>query len=85
MTGSGWRRQWAGASCGASARRRGSDWPDGSGPQDRLLVFVHGYAAPPSLFVDRLDLIVEKATVTDEKVSKDDLLKEDDMPEGYSA
>lgn len=28
-----------------------------SGPQDRLLVFVHGYAEPPSLFVDRLDLI----------------------------
>ena len=32
-----------------------------------------------------VDLIVEKATVTDEKVSKDELLKEDDMPEGYGA
>ena len=38
------------------------------------------------IFEDKVvDLIVEKATVTDEKVSKDDLLKEDDMPEGYSA
>ena len=38
------------------------------------------------IFEDKVvDLIVDKATVTDEKVSKDDLLKEDDMPEGYSA
>ena len=38
------------------------------------------------IFEDKVvDLIVEKATVTDEKVSKDDLLKEDDMPEGYGA
>ena len=38
------------------------------------------------IFEDKVvDLIVEKATVTDEKVSKDELLKEDDMPEGYGA
>lgn len=38
------------------------------------------------IFEDKVvDLIVEKAAVTDEKVSKDDLLKEDDMPEGYGA
>ena len=38
------------------------------------------------IFEDKVvDLIVEKATVKDEKVSKDDLLKEDDMPEGYGA
>ncbi|MGH6782488.1 MAG: trigger factor [Sphingomonadaceae bacterium] len=38
------------------------------------------------IFEDKVvDLIVGKATVKDEKVSKDDLLKEDDMPEGYGA
>ena len=38
------------------------------------------------IFEDKVvDLIVEKASVKDEKVSKDELLKEDDMPEGYSA
>ena len=38
------------------------------------------------IFEDKVvDLIVDKATVKDEKVSKDDLLKEDDMPEGYGA
>lgn len=38
------------------------------------------------IFEDKVvDLIVEKAKVKDEKVSKDDLLKEDDMPEGYGA
>jgi trigger factor len=36
------------------------------------------------LFEDKVvDLIVEKAQVQDEKVSKDDLLKEDELPEGY--
>jgi trigger factor len=30
-----------------------------------------------------VDLIVEKATVEDKEVSKEDLLKEDDMPAGY--
>lgn len=38
------------------------------------------------IFEDKVvDLIVEKATVKDEKVSKEELLKEDDMPEGYGA
>lgn len=38
------------------------------------------------IFEDKVvDLIVEKAKVKDEKVSKDELLKEDDMPEGYGA
>ncbi|WP_374660904.1 trigger factor [Phenylobacterium sp.] len=38
------------------------------------------------IFEDKVvDLIVEKAAVKDEKVSKDELLKEDDMPEGYGA
>lgn len=38
------------------------------------------------IFEDKVvDLIIEKAEVKDEKVSKDDLLKEDDMPEGYGA
>ena len=38
------------------------------------------------IFEDKVvDLIVNKATVTDEKVSKEDLLKEDDMPDGYGA
>ena len=38
------------------------------------------------IFEDKVvDLIVDKATVTDEKVSKEDLLKEDDMPDGYGA
>ena len=32
-----------------------------------------------------VDLIIEQAKVKDQKVSKDDLLKEDDMPEGYGA
>ena len=32
-----------------------------------------------------VDLIVEKATVKDKKVSKDEILKEDDLPEGYGA
>jgi len=32
-----------------------------------------------------VDLIVGKATVADEKVSKEELLKEDDLPEGYDA
>ena len=36
------------------------------------------------IFEDKVvDLIVEQADVKDEKVSKDDLLKEDDMPAGY--
>lgn len=36
------------------------------------------------IFEDKVvDLIIEKAKVKDEKVSKDELLKEDDMPEGY--
>ena len=38
------------------------------------------------IFEDKVvDLIVAKATVTDEKVSKEELLKEDDMPDGYGA
>jgi len=38
------------------------------------------------IFEDKVvDLIIGKAEVKDEKVSKDDLLKEDDMPEGYGA
>lgn len=36
------------------------------------------------LFEDKVvDLIVEKAKVKDKKVSKDELLKEEDLPEGY--
>ena len=30
-----------------------------------------------------VDLIVEKAKVKDQKVTKDDLLKDDDLPDGY--
>ncbi|MCI3134472.1 trigger factor [Phenylobacterium aquaticum] len=38
------------------------------------------------IFEDKVvDLILGQATVADEKVSKEELLKEDDMPEGYSA
>ena len=38
------------------------------------------------IFEDKVvDLIVAKATVKDEKVSKEELLKEDDMPDGYGA
>ncbi|WP_310539490.1 trigger factor [Phenylobacterium sp.] len=38
------------------------------------------------IFEDKVvDLIVAQAKVKDEKVSKDDLLKEDDMPAGYGA
>ena len=38
------------------------------------------------IFEDKVvDLIVEKAEVKDEKVSKDDLMKDDDLPEGYGA
>ncbi|MDO9430658.1 MAG: trigger factor [Pseudomonadota bacterium] len=38
------------------------------------------------IFEDKVvDLIVAKATVADEKVSKEELLKEDDMPDGYAA
>jgi trigger factor len=38
------------------------------------------------IFEDKVvDLIVEKAKVADEKVSKDDLLKDDDLPEGYGS
>jgi len=38
------------------------------------------------LFEDKVvDLIVEKAKVKDKKVSKDDLMKEEDLPEGYGA
>ena len=38
------------------------------------------------IFEDKVvDLIIEQAKVKDEKVSKDDLLKEDDMPAGYGA
>ncbi|WP_421933600.1 trigger factor [Phenylobacterium sp.] len=38
------------------------------------------------IFEDKVvDLIVEQAKVKDQKVSKDDLLKEDDMPAGYGA
>lgn len=37
------------------------------------------------IFEDKVvDLIVGKAKVEDEKVSKEDLLKEDDLPEGYA-
>jgi len=37
------------------------------------------------IFEDKVvDLIVSKAKVKDKKVSKDELLKEDDLPEGYS-
>lgn len=36
------------------------------------------------LFEDKVvDLVIEKAKVKDKKVSKDDLLKEDELPEGY--
>jgi len=36
------------------------------------------------LFEDKVvDLIVEKAKVKDKKVSKDELMKDDDLPEGY--
>lgn len=36
------------------------------------------------IFEDKVvDLIVEKAKVKDQKVSKDDLMKDDDMPAGY--
>lgn len=36
------------------------------------------------IFEDKVvDLIVGKAAVTDKQVSKDDLMKEDDLPEGY--
>lgn len=36
------------------------------------------------IFEDKVvDLIIEKAKVEDKKVSKDELLKEDDLPEGY--
>ncbi|MDB5492691.1 MAG: tig [Phenylobacterium sp.] len=36
------------------------------------------------LFEDKVvDLIIEKAKVKDKKVSKDELLKEEDLPEGY--
>jgi len=38
------------------------------------------------IFEDKVvDLIVDKAAVEDQKVSKDDLLKEDDLPAGYEA
>lgn len=38
------------------------------------------------IFEDKVvDLIIGQAEVKDEKVSKEDLLKEDDMPEGYGA
>jgi trigger factor len=38
------------------------------------------------IFEDKVvDLIVEKASVTDKPVSKDELMKDDDLPEGYSA
>jgi trigger factor len=38
------------------------------------------------LFEDKVvDLIVEKAKVEDKKVSKDEILKEEDLPEGYGA
>jgi trigger factor len=38
------------------------------------------------LFEDKVvDLIVEKAKVEDKKVSKDELLKEEELPEGYGA
>jgi len=32
-----------------------------------------------------VDLIVDKAAVEDQKFSKNDLLKEDDLPAGYEA
>ena len=36
------------------------------------------------IFEDKVvDLIVSKAKVEDEKVSKEDLLKDDELPEGY--
>jgi trigger factor len=38
------------------------------------------------IFEDKVvDLIVEKAAVKDKKVSKDELMKEDDLPEGYGS
>jgi trigger factor len=38
------------------------------------------------IFEDKVvDLIVEKAKVKDQKVTKDDLMKDDDLPEGYGA
>ena len=38
------------------------------------------------IFEDKVvDLIVSKAKVKDKKVSKDELMKEDDLPDGYSA
>jgi trigger factor len=38
------------------------------------------------IFEDKVvDLIVEKAKVKDTKVSKDELMKDDDLPEGYGA
>jgi trigger factor len=38
------------------------------------------------IFEDKVvDLIVSKAKVAEEKVSKDDLLKDDELPEGYGA
>jgi trigger factor len=38
------------------------------------------------IFEDKVvDLIVEKAKVKDQKVSKDDLMKDDDLPEGYGS
>ena len=37
------------------------------------------------IFEDKVvDLIVSQAKVKEKKVSKDDLMKEDDLPEGYS-
>ena len=38
----------------------------------------------PSFEDKGVDLIVEKATVTDEKITKEELLKDDDLPEGYA-
>jgi trigger factor len=38
------------------------------------------------IFEDKVvDLIVEKAKVKDQKVTKDDLLKDDELPDGYGA
>jgi len=38
------------------------------------------------IFEDKVvDLIVEKAKVKDTKVSKDDLMKDDDLPAGYGS
>ena len=38
------------------------------------------------IFEDKVvDLIVEKAKVKDQKVTKDDLMKDDELPEGYGA